>query len=95
MAEPRLLRDGTLVPAALEVHDAATSLIERAGNAPANSELRVLRQALGYGWSIVVAADPALAWPRFQRWSASPNEEVRWIVAENLKKDRLRRLNLG
>ena len=94
VAEPRLLRDGPLVPAALEVLDSATEIVADASPAPAQSDARVLRQALGYAWSVVVAADPDCGWPRFQRWAMSSSADVGWIVAENLKKDRIKRLNL-
>jgi hypothetical protein len=95
VAEPRLVRDGSLVPAALDVLDAATEIVAGASPTVANSGERALRQALGYAWSVVVAADPAVGWPRFQRWAASSNADVAWIVAENLKKDRLKKLKLG
>jgi hypothetical protein len=75
VAEPRLLRDGQLVPAALEILDAATRSVADAAS-PSDPDVRVLRQALGYAWA------------------GSDNREVAWIVRENLKKDRLRRLGL-
>jgi hypothetical protein len=31
----------------------------------------------------------------FKRWQDSPDPNVGWIVAENLKKDRLKRLGIG
>ena len=52
---------------------------------------RVLRQALGYGWSVAVAADPAIGLPALERWLSDPNPDVRWIVRENLAKARLTR----
>jgi hypothetical protein len=54
--------------------------------------VRTLRQALGYGWSVVVAADPADGLPVFARWEASPDPDVGWLVRENHKKARLRRV---
>jgi HEAT repeat protein len=92
-AEPRLLRDGRLVPAALEVLDAATTSVAGASY-PQAPEVRVLRQALGYAWSVVVAADVDRGWPRFAALAASPDSDTAWIVRENLSKNRLRRLEL-
>lgn len=54
-----------------------------------------MRQALGYAWSVVIVGDPIRGWPRFQIWAASADPDVRWIVTENLKKNRLRRLGLS
>jgi hypothetical protein len=50
---------------------------------------RVLRQALGYGWSVAVAALPEEGLDRLERWAGSDDPDVRWIVRENLKKRRL------
>jgi len=76
------------------VLDAATQKVVSAGDRRAN-DIRVLRQALGYAWSVLVAADPGRVWPRFSEWAPSEDPDVRWIVAENLKKNRLRRLGLS
>jgi hypothetical protein len=94
VAEPRLLKSGELVGPALDVLDAATSAAAKRPSS-ANSDMRVLRQALGYAWSVVIASRPGMAWPRFQRWATSDNADVRWIVAENMKKDRIKRLKLS
>ena len=93
VAEPRLLRSGELVPAALDVLEAATTKVQDSA-APAQTEMRVLRQALGYAWSVVIAAAPDIAWARFERLSIIDSADVSWIVAENMKKDRIRRLGL-
>jgi hypothetical protein len=84
-AEPRLLRS----PAAVE---RALALLERATSSLAAEPNRVLRQALGYAWSVVVAADPEHGLPRFARLEASDDRDVKWIVRENLRKARLKRL---
>ena len=89
VAEPRLLRDGRLIGTALAVLEAATGQVKHAPNRRAE-DVRVLRQALGYAWSVVVAADPARVWDGFQNWAADDDPDIRWIVAENLKKNRLR-----
>ena len=93
VAEPRLLRNGRLMPVALDVLDAATGSV---GAAPERRapDVRVLRQALGYAWSVLIAADPPVTWPRFAAGPRLVTADVAWIVRENLKKDRLRRLDL-
>ena len=52
---------------------------------------RVLRQGLAYCWSVAVAAAPAIGMPVMERWLASGDPDVRWLMRENLKKARLRR----
>lgn len=48
-----------------------------------------LRKALGYGWSVAVAAAPTTGRAEFETLLRLPGKHVRWIVAENLKKARL------
>ncbi|HZL06862.1 MAG TPA: hypothetical protein VFE45_15835, partial [Coriobacteriia bacterium] len=48
-------------------------------------------QALGYCWSVAVVADPDEGMPAFERLRAVDDPDIRWIVASNLKKSRLRR----
>ena len=93
VAEPRLLRTPAAVDAALEVLDNATALVATSADRRSES-VRVLRQALGYAWSVVIAADPGRAWPRFVVWSKSGDPDIAWLIRENLKKNRLQRLDL-
>ena len=86
VAEPPLLKTPAAVEAALDVLDAATRKV-------VESRDRVLRQALGYAWSVVVAADPARGLPRFERLAAVNDEDVHWIVRENRSKSRMQKLN--
>jgi hypothetical protein len=53
----------------------------------------VLRQALGYCWSVAIAARPDAGWPMLERWAQDDDPDVRWIVRENLGKKRLSRLD--
>jgi len=93
VAEPRLLRTPTAVEAALEVMDRATKLVVSSSDRR-SEPVRVLRQALGYAWSVVIAADPGRGWPRFVAWSKRDDPDIAWLVRENLKKNRLVRLGL-
>jgi len=91
LCEPRLLRERPAVSATLGILDRLTASVRDAADGRA-ADMRVLRQALGYGWSVAVAADVTLGLPVFERWLADPNPEVRWIVRENLAKARLGRV---
>jgi hypothetical protein len=55
-------------------------------------EFRTLRQALGYCWSVAIAAAPVDGLAAFARWRRSPDPDVGWVVRENLKKARLQRV---
>jgi len=51
-----------------------------------------LRQALGYCWSVAVAADLGGGLPNFRALQQHGDPDVQWIVRENTKKSRLARL---
>jgi hypothetical protein len=85
LCEPRHIRDPEVAAAALRLLEAVTVSLRDSRN-------RVLRKALGYCWSVAVAASPETGLPLFERLSASDDPDVQWIVRENRKKARLRRL---
>jgi hypothetical protein len=92
VSEPRLLRDPERARRAFDVLDLATAAVE--GSDERSTEgFRVLRLALGYGWSVVIAALPDEGKARFERWLSSENPDVRWILRENLRKARLEKLD--
>ena len=91
VCEPRLLREAAFAAAAVDVCEAATHVLRRQPR-PLNAGERVLRQGLGYCWSVAVAADPAAGMPRFVALARDTDPDVAWIVRENAKKARLRKL---
>jgi hypothetical protein len=54
---------------------------------------KALRKGLGYGWSVAVVACPEASEPLLEKWFASEDPDVRWIMKENLKKERLSRMD--
>jgi hypothetical protein len=93
VCEPRLLRTPAFARRALALLDRVTS--DLAASPPDGRRapgVRTLRQALGYGWSVVIAALPAAGLAAFDRLRASDDPDVVWVVRENGKKARLRRL---
>ena len=92
ICEPRLLTDPATRTAALQACRRASDSITRL---PATERktpgVRNLRQALGYCWSVAVAANPDEGMPAFERLRTVDDPDIRWIVASNLKKSRLRR----
>ncbi len=93
ICEPCFLTDGAGFRAGLGACEAATASLvalppaDRRAPGPRN-----LRQGLGYGWSVVVAANPGEGMPAFDRLRMSNDPDVAWIVASNLSKNRLKKL---
>jgi hypothetical protein len=52
-----------------------------------------LKKGLAYGWSVAAAANLEYAKPFMERWLQSEEKDVRWVMQENLKKNRLVRLD--
>jgi hypothetical protein len=54
-----------------------------------SDEFKALRKALGYGWSVAVAAAPVEGRRVMSRWLESGDPDVAWVMRENLKKKRI------
>lgn len=91
LCEPRLLNDRRTVARTLAILDRLTVSVRDAPDGSA-ADVRVLRQALGYGWSVAMAADISVGLPAFERWLSESDPDIRWIVRDNLTKARLIRL---
>jgi len=93
VCEPRLLRDPRTAAAALDACAVATaSLAAVPPGDRRDPDVRTLRQALGYCWSVAVAGAPDAGLPAFAALRADADPDVAWVVRENEKKSRLRRL---
>ncbi|WP_307218731.1 HEAT repeat domain-containing protein [Microbacterium sp. SORGH_AS_0888] len=89
ICEPRLLRSPDAAAAAIEVCRRATrNLVALPPERRKRADARTLRQALGYCWSVAVAADPAAGLDVFLALDAS-DPDVAWIVDQNRRKKRL------
>jgi hypothetical protein len=90
LCEPRLLHDRETARTALAACAIATDLLASSADADRRSpELRTLRQALGYCWSVAVAADPERGLAAFVPLTESSDPDVAWVVRENRKKKRM------
>lgn len=93
ICEPRLLTEAPAAARALAVCASGTdSLAGRPLDQRTDAGVRALRQTLGYGWSVAVAADPAAGLSRFLELRTSDDRDVQWIVRENGRKARLAHL---
>ena len=92
LCEPRLLGQARHAGAVLQILDTITASIQ--GVADRRSpDLAVLRQGLGYCWSVAVVALPEAGKALMEKWLAVPDKDVQWIMRENLKKARLARMD--
>jgi hypothetical protein len=94
VCEPRLLRQRGHAHAVLEILDHITSSIEQQENRRSEAFV-ALRKGLAYCWSVAVAALPGEGKPLMEKWLPSADKDIRWIMKENLKKNRLMRMDTG
>jgi hypothetical protein len=92
LCEPALLAEREHADRVLSLLDRITSSLPAAGERK-RSDFQVLRQGLGYCWSVAVAASPALGKQLMEKWFLSPDRDVRWIMRQNLGKKRLARVD--
>jgi hypothetical protein len=92
LAEPPLLRAPGAADYALAVTDQLLETVRRLDPAARKHEdFRVLRQALEYGVSIIVAASPREGFARMRAWAAVDDRDIARILRANLGKARLRK----
>ena len=92
MCEPRLLNDRRHAAEVLRLLDHITDLVVRASDRR-SEDFKVLRQGMGYCWSVAIVALPQEGKKLFESWSQSTDPDVRWLIRENLKKNRLQKLD--
>lgn len=92
LCEPSLLVDKNHARRVIDILDSITASTLEEMNRK-SEDFKVLRKALAYGWSVAVAAQPAIGKPRMEGWIGSKDPDIRWIMKQNLKKKRLSRMD--
>jgi hypothetical protein len=92
LCEPRLLKKHESAHAVLKLLDLITAAIAETRDRKAAS-FRTLRQGMGYCWSVAVVAYPVSGKSYLEKWMRSTDPDVRWILRENLKKNRLKKMD--
>jgi hypothetical protein len=92
LAEPRLLKQPKHIKQVLKILDQITASMESAIGKKDES-FKVLRQGMAYCWSVAVVALPEAGKPLIEKWLKSPNSDIRWMMKENLKKNRLLKMD--
>jgi len=88
LCEPALIKNNQNSTIVIEIIDRITRLSIINKNSK-SEEFQALRKGLGYCWSVAIAANPAKGKPVFEQLLTINDPDVRWIIKENLKKNRL------
>lgn len=92
LCEPRLLKGAASARATLRLLDEVTAAVAATNDRRCDA-FQVLRKSLGYCWSVATTALPETGKPLMEKWLASADSDVRWIMRENLTKARLSRMD--
>jgi hypothetical protein len=92
LAEPVLLHKEKETLEALQILDQITASMENSSDGK-NEGFKVLQQGLGYCWSVVTAAEPEQGKRLMEKWLVCPDRVIQRIMQENLKKNRLVRMD--
>jgi hypothetical protein len=92
LCEPRLLRDAHYAQAVLGILDQITTSLLEVRDRRSDAFL-ALRKGLAYCWSVAVVAIPSEGKAIMEEWLQSSDKDIRWIMKENLKKNRLTQLD--
>ena len=92
ICEPALLKNQT---ANLVVFDylLSVTLPFKTYTIPLTEGQKSLRKALAYGWSVAIVACPEHGKHHFETLLAVKGKHIQWIIKENLKKNRLIKMN--
>lgn len=88
LCEPGLMKEPEHVVRVLRILDRTTKSLA-ATSARRDEGFRVLRQALGYCWSVAASAMPQAGRPLMEKWLRSPDRDVAWVMQSNLAKARM------
>jgi hypothetical protein len=92
VCEPRLLTDPIHADPIFNLLNRLTTGLASASHRR-DEGFQTLRKSLGYGWSVAVAAYPVQGKPAMEIWLTSNDKDVRWVIKQNLKKNRLKRMD--
>ncbi len=92
LAEPVLLHAEKDVLEALQILDRITVSMENSGDEKSEG-FKVLQQGMSYCWSVVTAAAPEQGKRLMEKWLAGQDRAIQRIMQENLKKNRLVRMD--
>ncbi len=93
LCEPKLLKNKKQVKNVLDILDGITDSLKIVENRK-SAEFQVLKKGLGYCWSVAVAAESQTGKKRMEKWFLNSDKDILWIMKENLKKNRLKRIDL-
>jgi len=92
LCEPKLLSQKEQVSKVLQILETITCSIMEIADRKGEGFI-ALKKSLAYCWSVAIVALPDEGKQRFEKLVAYDDKDIKWIMRENLKKDRLKRMD--
>jgi hypothetical protein len=92
ICEPVLLKSEDHAFKTLQLLDRMTGAILLEPNRR-SEEFKVFRKGMAYCWSVAVVSIPKQGKQMMEKWISSADPDILWIMKENLKKNRLIRMD--
>lgn len=92
LCEPKLLTNKDQTYKVLKILDDITHSILDIKDRK-DEGFQALRKGLAYCWSVAIVGNPDEGEKIFEKWISSNDKDIKWIIKENLKKDRLNRMD--
>jgi hypothetical protein len=86
------LKDEHIPLRVLQIVDEVTASLSNTQNRR-QENFKILRLALAYCWSVAVAVLPVQGKVYMEKWFLSVDQDVQWVMRENLKKARMERID--
>jgi hypothetical protein len=86
--EPKLLKEKSFIIKLFEILNKITMSFDKIDGKLSENQ-NSLRKTLGYGWSVAIVSLPEEGKVAFEKIAKCNNKHIKWIVKENLKKNRL------
>lgn len=93
ICEPRLLGKEQYARQALLILETIMTNLKQAVDRQ-GEDFITLRKGLAYCWSVAVAALPVEGKALMENWLVKSDKDIQWIMRENLKKNRLIRMDI-
>lgn len=92
LCEPKLLKQKAHVLKVLQILDNITDSIEKVQDRKEEG-FQTLKKGMAYCWSVAIVGYPDEGKKIFEKWTSCTDKDINWIIKENLKKQRLKRMD--
>jgi hypothetical protein len=92
LCEPKLLSQRDQVTSVLRILDEITNMVLSADDRKDEGFI-ALRKGLAYCWSVAIVHNSEVGMPMFEKWLSTQDKDIKWVIKENLKKNRLLKMD--